>query len=161
CFAYAQKYAHVQSDQFQRLGILGEWNNPYMTMSPEFEAETLESFARFVEAGLVYKQLKPVHWSIANQTALADAELEYRDREDPSVYVEFPSTDGRVNFLVWTTTPWTLPANLAIAVHPDVQYATVKYTRDGQDKVAIVACDLVDRTFSNRAGVQQYKVEST
>src|SRR5207249_9168215 len=93
CFAYASKYAKIQSEQFQRLGILGEWNNPYFTMSPEYEGETLEVFARFVEAGLVYKQLKPVHWSIANQTALADAELEYRDREDPSVYVEFPAAD--------------------------------------------------------------------
>src|SRR5437762_2623462 len=93
CFAYAKKYAAIQSEQFQRLGILGEWHNPYLTMSPEYEGETLEVFARFVEAGLVCKQLKSVHWSIANQTALADAELEYRDREDPSVYVEFSSAD--------------------------------------------------------------------
>src|SRR3954447_22047849 len=79
CFAYADKYTKIQSEQFQRLGILGDWHNPYLTMAPEYEAETLEVFARFVEAGLVYKQLKPVHWSIANQTALADAELEYKD----------------------------------------------------------------------------------
>src|SRR5436305_8323778 len=89
CFAYAEKYSKIQSEQFQRLGILGEWNNPYLTMKPEYEAQTLEVFARFVEAGLVYKQLKPVPWSVANQTALADAELEYKDVEDPSVYVEF------------------------------------------------------------------------
>ena len=134
----------IQSEQFQRLGILGEWNNPYLTMAPEYEAETLEVFARFVEAGLVYKQLKPVHWSIANQTALADAELEYKDVDDNSVLRRIPVANpgafkgkfdvrenAPVNFLIWTTTPWTLPANLAIAVHPDVEYAFVKYTRNG------------------------------
>src|SRR4051812_21525061 len=119
CHAYAQKYVDVQSKQFQRLGILGEWENPYLTMNPEYEADVLEVFARFVEAGLVYKQLKPVHWSIANQTALADAELEYQDVDGPSIYVEFPATDSKgaaqklglpdgsadVHFLVWTTTP--------------------------------------------------------
>src|SRR5688500_16931454 len=130
CHEYAAKYVSVQSEQFQRLGILGEWDNPYLTMKPEYEADTLDVFARFVEAGLVYKQLKPVHWSISNQTALADAELEYQDIESPSIYVEFPAADSDaakktlgveassepLYFLVWTTTPWTLPANLAIAV---------------------------------------------
>jgi len=90
CSDYAHKYVKIQSQQFQRLGILGEWENPYLTMSPEYEAQLLEVFARFVETGLVYKKLKPVPWSVANQTALADAELEYKDVEDPSVYVEFP-----------------------------------------------------------------------
>lgn len=150
CHEYAQKYVHVQAEQFQRLGILGEWSNPYLTMAPEYEAEILEVFARFVEAGLVYKQLKPVHWSIANQTALADAELEYKDVEDNSVYVEFPATSGDVNYLIWTTTPWTLPANLAIAVHPDVEYAYVKYTRNDKQRTSVVAKDLVERVFKNR-----------
>jgi isoleucyl-tRNA synthetase len=156
CFDYAQKYAKIQSEQFQRLGILGEWNNPYLTMKPEYEAETLEVFARFVEAGLVYKQLKPVPWSVANQTALADAELEYKDVEDPSVYVEFPVAAGTevakafevpVYFLVWTTTPWTLPANLAIAVGPQVRYAFVEYTRAGERRVGIVAEELRKQVF--------------
>src|SRR3954451_6473331 len=115
CFEYAAKYVKVQSEQFQRLGILGEWENPYLTMKPEYEADTLEVFARFVEAGLAYKQLKPVPWSVSNQTALADAELEYQDVVDASIYVEFPQ-DGENHLLVWTTTPWTLPANLAVAV---------------------------------------------
>src|SRR3954470_9928467 len=128
CHAYAEKYVKVQSEQFQRLGILGIWNNPYLTMASSYEASTLEVFARFVEAGLVYKQLKPVPWSVANQTALADAELEYQDVTDPSVYVEFPvdpwtevakPCGGKPTYLpVWTTTPWTLPANLAVAVGP-------------------------------------------
>src|SRR5687767_10497254 len=132
CYEYAQKYATIQSEQFQRLGIWGEWDRPYLTMTPDYEASTLEVFARFVEAGLVYKKLKPVPWSVANQTALADAELEYKDVEDPSIYVEFPVEpatevgkrfpDALVYLMVWTTTPWTLPANLAVAVHADVKY---------------------------------------
>ncbi|HEX3357634.1 MAG TPA: isoleucine--tRNA ligase [Tepidisphaeraceae bacterium] len=158
CYAYAEKYTKIQSEQFQRLGILGDWGNPYLTMAPEYEAETLEVFARFVEAGLVYKQLKPVHWSIANQTALADAELEYKDVDDNSVYVEFAATgDEKMSFLIWTTTPWTLPANMAIAVHPDVEYAVVKYTRNGKSRVSVVASDLVERVFK-REGVSGHEV---
>ena len=168
CFAYAEKYAKIQSEQFQRLGILGEWENPYLTMSPEYEAETLEVFARFVEAGLVYKQLKPVHWSIANQTALADAELEYKDIDDNSVYVEFPVAQkgvgslfpaeaAQASFLIWTTTPWTLPANMAIAVHPEVEYVVVKYTRNGKPRVSVVAADLVERVFK-REGVSGHEI---
>ena len=174
CFEHAAKYARVQSEQFQRLGILGEWDNPYMTMAPEYEAETLDVFAKFVEAGLVYKQLKPVQWSIANQTALAEAELEYKDVEDNTVYVEFPvanpgatkgkyglRVDAPVNLLIWTTTPWTLPANLATAVHPDVEYAFVKYTRGGRERVAVVARDLVERVFNDRKGIEGAQVLKT
>src|SRR3954453_20154336 len=124
CHAYAEHFVKVQSEQFQRLGILGDWDQPYLTMNCRYEAATLEVFARFVEAGLVYKQLKPVPWSVANQTALADAELEYKDIEDPSIYVQFPvaresaiakQLSKPVFLLVWTTTPWTLPAHLAVA----------------------------------------------
>ncbi|HVT87311.1 MAG TPA: isoleucine--tRNA ligase [Tepidisphaeraceae bacterium] len=174
CYEYARKYVDIQSKQFQRLGILGDWDRPYLTMSPDYEAATLEVFARFVENGLVYKQLKPVHWSITNQTALADAELEYKDIEDTSVYVEFPIAnpgafkgkfDIRVNavvsFLIWTTTPWTLPANLAIAVHPDVEYAFVKYLRDQDWRVSVIAKDLVAKVFTSRAGVEQHEVVKT
>ncbi len=178
CYAYAEKYVGIQSGQFQRLGILGNWENPYLTMKPAYEAATLEVFARFVEAGLVYKQLKPVHWSIANQTALADAELEYKDVEGPSIYVEFPAEDSAiresvfakaveaqasvpVEFLVWTTTPWTLPANLAIAVHPDVEYALVRYTKEGQPRLGIVAAALVGQVFENRPGVEHGETIAT
>jgi len=131
CFEYAEKYVRIQSQQFQRLGILGDWEHPYLTLSPGYEAATLEVFAKFVEAGLVYKKLKPVPWSVRNQTALADAELEYQDVEDTSIFVEFPLLAAdfgeSANLLVWTTTPWTLPANLAVAVHPDVMYVPVEY----------------------------------
>ena len=174
CWDHASKYARLQSEQFQRLGILGDWENPYMTMAPKYEAATLEVFSEFVAAGLVYKQLKPVHWSIENQTALADAELEYRDVEDPSVQVEFrvdnPGLlkskfdlrhDAVVNYLIWTTTPWTLPANMAIAVHPEVEYAFVKYRRNGRERISVVASALVERTFAGRAGVEAVEILKT
>ena len=159
CYAYAKKFVDVQREQFKRLGILGDWANPYMTMAPPFEASTLEVFAKFVEAGLVYRKLKPVPWSIANQTALADAELEYQDVVDDSVYVEFPLLShspglpgqsretGPESLLIWTTTPWTLPANLVVAVGPDVEYAKVKFTVEGREKIVIVATDLVEKVF--------------
>ncbi len=143
CYAYAERYAAVQSEQFQRLGILGDWANPYLTMTKDYEASTLEVFAKFVEAGLVYRKLKPVPWSIANQTALADAELEYKDVDDVSVYVEFPLVDGSGTLLIWTTTPWTLPANLAIAAGPEVSYVRVRHG----DHTTVVAADLVERVF--------------
>lgn len=164
CHEYAEKYVKVQGEQFQRLGILGEWAHPYLTMTPDYEAATLEVFARFVERDLVRKQRKPVPWSIENQTALADAELEYKDVTDNSIYVEFPLTDldGKIRdgeyLLVWTTTPWTLPANLAVAVGPSISYSKVTYRRDGQLRRAVVATDLVERVFS-RPGVKFEKSE--
>ena len=160
CAEYAEKYAALQGEQFQRLGILADWANPYLTMRPAYEASTLEVFAQVVEHGLVYKQLKTVPWSIANQTALADAELEYQDVADVSVYVEFPVAnpgafksqfDLRVNatvsLLIWTTTPWTLPANLAIAANKDVEYAIVQYEREAKTFVTVLAAALVERVF--------------
>jgi isoleucyl-tRNA synthetase len=154
CHEYAAKYVGVQSEQFQRLGILGEWSNPYLTMNPEYESDTLEVFAKFVEAGLVYKKLKPVSWSVTNRTALAEAELEYQDVVDTSVYVEFPLTQAgeATSLLIWTTTPWTLPANLAVAAKADVEYAVVRYTRDGKSRQVILAADLVDRVMAKGGG---------
>ncbi len=174
CYASAEHFAKAQSEQFQRLGILGDWANPYLTMKPEYEAKTLEVFAKFVEAGLVYKQLKPVPWSIANQTALADAELEYQDVDDQSVYVEFAvanpgafkaqfelKINAKVAFLIWTTTPWTLPANMAIAVHPDVEYALVKYKRNDDWHVSVLAVALVEKVLGKREGVSDVSVLKT
>jgi isoleucyl-tRNA synthetase len=174
CAAYAQKYVDLQSTQFQRLGILGDWEHPYVTMSPAYEASQLEVFARFVEAGLVVRKLRPVPWSVSNQTALAEHELEYKDVEDPSIFVEFPATDRAktaaafgqtgttpVYFLIWTTTPWTLPANLAISVNPTHQYSLVRYTRAGETRLAVVAAELVEKTFANRDGVSDHAVVAT
>jgi isoleucyl-tRNA synthetase len=156
CYAYAEKYTKVQSEQFQRLGILGEWENPYLTMASAYEGETLEVFARFVEADLVYKKLKPVPWSVENQTALADAELEYQDVTDNSVFVEFPlesqvGATGSAHLLVWTTTPWTLPANWAVAVHPDVEYSLVRYQTGGKSRTGYIATALMERVFAKAA----------
>ena len=163
CHAYAAQFAATQSEQFQRLGILGDWAHPYLTMDRRYESNTLEVFARIVEAGLVYRKLKPVPWSIANQTALADAELEYQDVVDTSVYVEFPlrqPIDGLpAALLVWTTTPWTLPANLAVAANPAVDYSLVRYTRNGSDRLGLVATDLRERVFG-KAGLAYSVVRS-
>src|SRR5215475_10268394 len=131
--AFARKFVDIQREQFKRLGIFGDWENPYLTMDPKYEAEILRVFAVFVEEGLVYQSKKPVFWSTGAQTALAEAEVEYQERDDTAVYVRFPlppdqlakiglPSDRPVNVAIWTTTPWTLPANLAIAVDPDAEY---------------------------------------
>jgi isoleucyl-tRNA synthetase len=177
CWDHAAKYAGLQSEQFQRVGILGDWANPYWTMAPKYEAGTLEVFAAFVKAGLVYKQLKPVHWSIANQTALADAELEYKDVEDRAIYVEFPASNpgaikGRyglkvnapVHFLAWTTTPWTLPANLALCFGPDVEYSFVHFAQGEAEarhgKILVLASALIPAVLA-KAGVTAHTVLAT
>ena len=151
CREFAANALKRQTKDFQRLGIFGEWDHPYITMSDHYEAETARLFARFVERGFVYKGARPVYWCIHDQTALAEAEVEYHQHASPSVYVKFPlATDpaeidpvlaGRKVFaLIWTTTPWTLPANLGIAVHPDFDYVAL----DAGDEVYIVAADLVE-----------------
>jgi isoleucyl-tRNA synthetase len=151
CREFAADALKRQTRDFQRLGILGEWDNPYSTMSDHYEAETARLFARFVERGFVYKGARPVYWCIHDQTALAEAEVEYNQHTSPSVYVKFPfrsdpaqidpSLAGRKVFaLIWTTTPWTLPANLGIAVHPDFDYVAV----ESGDEVYIVAAELTE-----------------
>ena len=146
CRAYAERFVGTMSEQFQRLGILGTWNEPYLTMNFAYQAAIARAFGRFVERGLVYKGKKPVHWCIHCRTALAEAEVEYEDHASPSIYVEFPmapdsvaelatrvpALDGReVSVLIWTTTPWTIPSNLAIAFHPEFDYAA--YVVAGSD----------------------------
>jgi isoleucyl-tRNA synthetase len=141
CETTARHFVGVQSEQFQRLGVFGDWGNPYLTMDPAYEAETLRVFATLVGKNLVYQGLRPVLWSTGCQTALAEAEIEYKEKVDPAIYVKFPLTgnnlrqlfrqriqlgmpdDKPISLLVWTTTPWTLPANLAVAVSPKLEYA--------------------------------------
>ncbi|MDQ5837918.1 MAG: isoleucine--tRNA ligase, partial [Acidobacteriota bacterium] len=160
CREHAAEALKRQTRDFQRLGILGLWDDPYLTMSNHYEAETARLFGLFVERGYVYKGARPVYWCIHDQTALAEAEVEYREHTSPSVYVKFPLSEDSVEakafkrellgseddprkvfFLIWTTTPWTLPANLGIAVNPNFEYAAVQNERNGE--VYIVAGELV------------------
>ncbi len=156
CHAYADRFAKLQSEQFQRLGVIGEFDKPYITMDPRYEAAVMEVFADLIDQNLVYRQLKPVHWSIENRTALADAELEYHDRDDTSIYVAFKLTGGNMDalpkadgatpaLLVWTTTPWTLPANLAVAVHPGYTYAAVRAETTKGTWLLVIAERLVEK----------------
>ena len=158
CRDYAQKYVDLQRSQFVRMGVLGRWDNPYLTMSFEYEARILETFYAFFEKGFVYKGLRPVYWCMHDKTALAEAEVEYEMHTSPSVYVRYaltsdaalvnPALAGLPVFgLIWTTTPWTLPASMAIAFHPEFDYAAVRITEDnetwGKGNVYIVAKGLL------------------
>lgn len=150
CREHASNAMNGQTRDFSRLGILGEWESPYLTMSHEYESETARLFGKFLDRGYVYKGLRPVYWCIHDQTALAEAEVEYKLHTSPSIYVKFPlATDPseldsslagkKVSLVIWTTTPWTIPANLGIAVHPDFEYAAVEHG----DEVLIIAAELV------------------
>ena len=159
CREYAEKYVKIQREEFQRLGVLGDWQHPYLTMNPGYEATIIREFGKFVERGGVYKGLKPVLWCTADQTALAEAEVEYEDHTSPSIYVKFPvvsspsvlSSGAGLNFpfppntrnvsiVIWTTTPWTLPANQAVCLHSDIDYAFVLVGNE----VLVIAEKLVD-----------------
>ncbi len=152
CREYAAQFVDIQRNEFKRLGVLGGWASPYLTMSYDYEASTVKEFIQFVEGGYVYKGKKPVHWCPSCVTALAEAEVEYVDKESPSIYVKFrvnrkdvkdriPAfADQNVFMLIWTTTPWTLPANLALAVHPNFNYVAVA----SGEEVYIVAEGLLD-----------------
>ncbi len=154
CAKFADKFRMIQTEEFKRLGVLGDWDNEYWTIHPEYEAAELETFAEFVEQGLVYRSKKPVYWSIPCATALAEAEIEYRDHVSISIYVKFKlSDDARAklnlqdedaSILIWTTTPWTLPSNLAISVHPNIEYSVIK-SHQGN---LIVATSLLDRVIN-------------
>ena len=151
CREHATEALKRQTKDFQRLGILGLWENPYLTMSNQYEADTARLFGRFVERGYVYKGARPVYWCVYDQTALAEAEVEYKEHTSPSVYVKFPLASDpseidpalagrKVFFLIWTTTPWTLPANLAIAVNPNFEYAAI----ENGEEVYVVASELAE-----------------
>jgi isoleucyl-tRNA synthetase len=151
CREYATRFINIQREEFKRLGVFGDWKHPYITMEPAYQATIAREFGRFVGRGIVYKGLKPVHWCMHCKTALAQAEVEYEDQRTPSVYVRFPVKAAapalaralggrRASLVIWTTTPWTLPANLAIAAHPAETYAVV----ERGDEALIVARPLVE-----------------
>ncbi len=132
CQKYAEEWVGEQKKQFRRLGMTGDWDNPYITYQPRYEAEQIRVFGGMVNKGYIYKGLKPVYWSPSSESALAEAEIEYHDKTSPSIYVAFPVKDGKgklpqeAEVIIWTTTPWTLPANVAISVHPELDYAVVQ-----------------------------------
>ncbi|MEC4676387.1 MAG: isoleucine--tRNA ligase [Nitrospirota bacterium] len=150
CKEYAAKFVDIQREEFKRLGVFGDWTNPYLTMSHEYEAAIVREFNDFFKKGYVYKGKKPVHWCPSCVTALAEAEVEHADKESPSIFVKFKVKDskGKIKtdtgddayFVIWTTTPWTLPANMALTLHPDFTYCLVK-TADGG---LILARELVE-----------------
>jgi isoleucyl-tRNA synthetase len=137
CRKYAEKYVGLQRAQFRRLGVLGRWDDPYLTMSAQYESVIAQTFFQFLEKGFVYKGLKPVYWCIFDKTALAEAEVEYDNHTSPSVWVKYTMTSDpakidpalagkKVNTIIWTTTPWTLPASMAVAFHPELEYAALE-----------------------------------
>ena len=156
CRAYAEQFVNIQREEFKRLGVLGDWEHPYLTMKPHYVATILAEFGKFFLSGAIYRSKKPVHWCATCRTALAEAEVEYEDHSTPSVYVKFPlvspppevpelGAGGPVYLVIWTTTPWTLPANLAIAVHPDLEYAVMKVNGDK----LVVAAELAESLLSS------------
>ncbi|HEY0428828.1 MAG TPA: isoleucine--tRNA ligase [Pyrinomonadaceae bacterium] len=163
CRQHAEHAMDGQTRDFSRLGILGEWQTPYLTMSNEYESETARLFGKFLERGYVYKGLRPVYWCIHDQTALAEAEVEYKEHTSPSIYVKFPllSDAGQLDaalagknvfVVIWTTTPWTLPANLGIAVHPDFDYSAI----ESGGEVYIVASELA-KSFAETCNLSDTK----
>ncbi|MBA4418423.1 MAG: isoleucine--tRNA ligase [Syntrophus sp. (in: bacteria)] len=163
CRAYAAGYVDIQREEFKRLGVIGDWDHPYITMDYQYQATIVEEIEKFFERGEVYRKKKPVHWCMSCHTALAEAEIEYENKKDYAVYVKFPYKkdmgafpgypEKPVFMLIWTTTPWTLPANLAIAINPEFTYVSIE-TGDG---VYIVLKDLLE-DVTKKAGILEYKI---
>ena len=147
CTEFALNYIDIQRGSFRRLGVFGDWQNPYLTMDPAYEASILRVFAKLVENGSIYQAKKPVQWSYGAQTALAEAEVEYQDKESPAVFVKFPLVTGDLagtaSMVIWTTTPWTLPANLGIAVHPEFTYVVGRFSKDDHEETLVIVRELV------------------
>ena len=168
CHEFAQHYIDVQMEGFKRIGVLGDWEHPYKTMDPGFEAEEVKVFGEMYKKGYIYKGLKPVYWCYHDETALAEAEIEYQDDPCTTVYVKFPMNDdlgklshldkSKLNFVIWTTTIWTLPGNLAIALHPDESYAVVKNEDNGE--MYIVAEALVEKVMAV-GKIEHYSIVET
>jgi isoleucyl-tRNA synthetase len=172
CRKYAEEQVNAQRTEFRRLGVMGDWQRPYLTMQPRYEAEQLRAFAQIIRNGHVYKGYKPVHWCLDCRSALAEAEVEYEDRTDPSIDVRFPAVDAGswarqlgwpkqdfesvpLNALIWTTTPWTLPANRALTVHPEFEYSVVEHDGPVRERL-LIATDLVAAVM-RRAGIPDWR----
>ena len=164
CREYAGRFVDIQAQEFKRLGVFADWENPYLTMSYSYEAAIVEELGKFAINGSVFNGLKPVHWCTSCRTALAEAEVEYADHQSPTIYVKFPVKSGlngqlgnidptKVNFVIWTTTPWTLPANLAVCLHPEFQYSAVEIGGE----VYVVAEKLLSKLVSEW-DIKEHKV---
>lgn len=155
--AFAREFIDIQRNSFKRLGVFGDWDHPYLTLDPEYEADIIRVFATLVDKGLVYQSKKPVQWSYGAQTALAEAEVEYKDVKDPAIFVKFPLVTGELagesSMVIWTTTPWTLPANLGIAVHPQFTYVRGEFRNEERDVTEnfVVVKDLLEK-FGEKTG---------
>ena len=167
CREYAAEFVDIQRDEFIRLGIFADWKNPYLTMDYSYEAAIVREFGQFVKSGQVYKGKKPVYWCTSCRTALAEAEVEHADHKSPSIYVKFPVSndlpdslqapkDKKSSVVIWTTTPWTLPANLAISVHPEFEYVAVLV----DDELLIVAAERLS-ALASEWEIKDYKVLGT
>ena len=167
CRKYAEKWIKTQKAEFKRLGVLGDWDAPYLTMDYAYEAAIAREFNKFLHSGSVIRNKKPVYWCSTCTTALAEAEVEYHDHRSPSIYVKFPVVDdfsdvspvlagGKLFIVIWTTTPWTLPANLAVAFHPECVYAAVQVG----DETWILAQDLVAAVMAE-TGIKEYSIRGT
>ncbi len=153
CEEFANKFIDIQRGSFRRLGVFGDWMNPYLTMNPGYEADILRVFAKLVENGYIYQAKKPVQWSYGAQTALAEAEVEYKDKESPAIFVKFPVSRSvgvppalqNASIPIWTTTPWTLPANLGLAVHPEFTYVVGRFTNEiaGREETLVIVRELI------------------
>jgi isoleucyl-tRNA synthetase len=172
CRAFALEQVDLQRKDFKRLGVLGDWDHPYMTLQPQYEAEQLRAFAQIIRNGHLYKGYKPVHWCLDCRSALAEAEVEYEDRTSPSIDVRFRVTDpaelarrvpaagslaAPASVVIWTTTPWTLPANQAVALHPDFEYSLVAVPGSDGEEVLVIAAELAASVLE-RAGVTSSRV---
>ncbi|MEA3197065.1 MAG: isoleucyl-tRNA synthetase, partial [Gammaproteobacteria bacterium] len=183
CREYAHKQVDAQRTDFKRLGVLGDWDHPYLTMMPRFEAEQLRAFALIIKNGHVYKGYKPVHWCLNCRSALAEAEVEYEDKTSPSVYVRFPAVDSAdlaqrfgiealgqaaagesedvpTSLAIWTTTPWTLPANRAVALHPQFDYALIEFDMGAGIERLVLASELIDAVMKS-VGVADWSLIAT
>ncbi|TKI24451.1 isoleucine--tRNA ligase [Bacillus pumilus] len=162
CEEYAWKQIEGQRNQFKRLGVRADWDNPYVTLKPEYEAQQILVFGEMAKRGYIYKGLKPVNWSPSSESALAEAEIEYKDKRSPSIYVSFKVKDGKgvlengEQFIIWTTTPWTLPANLGICVHPNLEYSVLQV---GAERY-VVTSELVEQV-AKTLGFEEYEVVKT
>lgn len=162
CAEYALSQVDTQRTDFKRLGVAGDWDHPYITLDPSYEAAEIRVFGKMAEKGYIYKGLKPIYWSPSSESSLAEAEIEYKDVKSPSIYVAFKVADGKgildadTSFVIWTTTPWTLPANLGISVNPAYEYAVVKVA----DKKYVVAKELVE-TVKEAIGWEDVEILQT